>query len=230
MPREIVEMPVSREPLYEAVAVFSAVLAYPEHQDSRDRFAAAWCRATIRARAKKDEAYASELQPIRPGYFLMSDNAAKAAMQDAARRLAERKTAVIATHPLFEAAERGREIETIRAFAMALSNNAEGGAAMAMYLVRNHKNDDSKAYAKNLVTRVINPSRPVIHAAMAYWRIVLEARGMGVATDEEAERRILHDRDVFQYVIRLAEDYRQIAVSIPELRITEDDLIAFHAA
>lgn len=49
MAREIVEIPISREPLYEAVAVFLAVLAYPEpDQDRRARFAVAWQRERMR--------------------------------------------------------------------------------------------------------------------------------------------------------------------------------------
>jgi hypothetical protein len=132
MPREVVEIPISREPLYEAVAVFLAVLAYPDQdqEKSRAHFAAAWEREHLKARAEEDEGFAVGLLPIRPALFLMSDAAVADEMAEGAKRLADRKEAAVDAHKLFEASETGRAIETIRAFDEKVKNNAEGRALM----------------------------------------------------------------------------------------------------
>ena len=44
MAHEIVEIPITRGPLYEAVAVFMGTLAYPDYKAGRERLRKAWCR------------------------------------------------------------------------------------------------------------------------------------------------------------------------------------------
>lgn len=185
MARETIFVPVSREPLFEAVAVFLAVLAYPDDGDRRARFAMAWQREHLRVRAEKDEAFAAQPQPIRPALFLMTDEAIATAMRKGAKALAERKEAVIATHSLFEAKETGRASETLRAFGAELKNDAEGRALMTRCWQDGgnwgaSENLNIKNLSGNLTTRVLNPSRPVLHAAMAYWRVVRGRASCGV--------------------------------------------------
>jgi hypothetical protein len=171
--RETIVIPVSREPLYEAVAVFLAVLAYPEpNQESRrSRFAAAWKREHLRVRAAEDDAFAAEPQPIRPALFIMSDTEVETEMREGAKLLAERKEAIIYAHPLSEGAVSGREID-----------NAEGRAISTRLWKDENWDGNSKSATRNLTTRVLNPSLPVIHAAMAYWnRVLAIRRGWGRA-------------------------------------------------
>jgi hypothetical protein len=229
--RESINIPVSREPFYEAAATFLAVLAYPDpnQEKRRDRFAAAWEREHLRARADADGAFAGEPQLIRPSLFVMRDTEIDIEMREGAKRLAERKEAIIYAHPLFEAAVSGREIAHIEAFKTKTENNAEGRARLTKYWEDRTWDGDSKSAARNITTRALNPSRPVLHAAMAYWDRVLEIRRVWGASEASAERIILHDRDIFRHMLELAAGYRLIAPRIAGLRVGEDDLIEFLA-
>ena len=175
MARETVEIPVASVRLYEFVAAFLCVLAHPNDKARREQFRNAWCRQAIVNEAKWNADFAWSPQRIRPGYFLMSDVAAEEASREGAKRLAERKEAYVATWPLWEAAEARKAIQEITAFGTELKNSAEGRAIMTRcWLDENSeasKDLDGKALSGNLTTRVLKKSRPVIHAAAAYWRI-----------------------------------------------------------
>jgi hypothetical protein len=233
MPREVVGIPITCEPLYVAVAVFLAVLAYPDNGDKRASFGLALQREHLRLRADEDEAFAAQPQPIRPALFLISDSDVRKTMRKGARELAERKEAVVATHQFFDAKETGRAIEIIRAFGEEMENDPIGRAVMTRRWKDGSWNKsqdlDGGLIAKNLTTRTLNPSRPVLHVAMAYWRIVRWVRQQASPrpSEVEVEKTILHDRDVLRIVLNLAEEYRQLAPSIPELQVREDDLIEF---
>lgn len=237
MARETIEIPASDGPLHEAVAVFRATLAYPydRDRDKRDDFWTALWREQVRLRAAQDLAFASQRQMIPPGLFLMSDAEIKRAMRDGGARLAERKVAHIATDVLFKAAESGQEISCIEAFGTKTRADAVGRAILAKLWEDGRWDKDGKSAAKNLGQREIKRSLPVIHAVTAYWRTVLECRSLErrdtgkrlLPTDIEAERLILHDRNLFEHMIRRAEHYRGLAPSIPELSVSEGDLIEF---
>jgi hypothetical protein len=230
--RESISVPVSREPFYEAVAVFLAVLAYPDQnqENRRARFAAAWSREYLRARANADDAFAGEPQPIRRGLFIMSDAEVTTEMREGAKLLAERKTAIVYAHPLFEAAVSGSEIAEIGTSDTKTKNNAEGRARLTKYWQDENWDFDSKSAARNLTTRELRRSLPVIHAAMAYWDRVPEIRRVWKeASEVNVERAVQNDRILFGQVINLAEGYRLIAPQIAGLKVREDDLIEFRA-
>ena len=88
---------------------------------------------------------------------------------------------------------------------------------------------DSKVFAKNLTTRSVNPSRPVLHAAMAYWETALELRNIWGVSGERAERVIVEDRRTFQMMLTRAEAYRRLAPGIPGLGVKDECLIEFRA-
>jgi hypothetical protein len=242
MPREVICLPVSKEPLYEATAVFLAILAYPDDPTRRNQFCTAYCREHLRALAKQDTVFASAPQPIRPGLFLITDAAVEDEMRAGGGRLAERKEAYIATHMLFDAAVGERRLDDISGFEL-MPDRAENRAIMTRSWREKEQAGDVrevnlKALSGNLTTRVLNPSRPVIHVAAAYWRTVLDLRrlrsrddGEGerpvFAEESDAERAILHDRLRLRRMLSIAEAYRRLAPSIPELKVGEGDLIEF---
>jgi hypothetical protein len=92
-----IEIPVSKEPLYQALSAFLGVLAYPDDDERAMRFSNAYCRETILASAKENRDFAWAPQLIRPVYFLTEAKAAHAELRAGAKALAGRKTAVINT-------------------------------------------------------------------------------------------------------------------------------------
>jgi hypothetical protein len=80
MPREIISINISSSPCYEASASFLAVLAYPgaDQEPLRSNFWLALCRQTIIALANENfEGWAWRQQPIKPGFFIVSDDTAE---------------------------------------------------------------------------------------------------------------------------------------------------------
>jgi hypothetical protein len=232
VPRETIVIPACSGLLHEAVAVFLAVMAYPyaEDHEKRDNFCTALWREQLRIRAAKDVEFASSRLPLPPGLSLISDATIRKAMRDGARRLAERKVAYMATHVLFNAVDRGQEIPYIEAFGTKTENTAVGRAMLAKHWEDRKWDGDSASAAKNLDNREIKQSRPVIHAVTAYWQAVLLGRSMlhdgepVYASEEDVERVLLQNREAFT---SLAECYRALAPSIPELHVGEGDLIKF---
>jgi hypothetical protein len=218
MPRTTLELPLSREPLYESAATFLAVLANPECDKSTHNFRTAVCRGLIRHSVERDES-AWISQAIRPGYFLMTDQRAKQELAHGQKRLVDRKTAAIAAWPLFDQVLEGKSIDNLLAFGTTLPNNAEGRAILANAWLRT---DDTGV--KNLHSRRVKPSRPVIHLAYAFWRAVLEMRRLGFDA-EGAEALVLMDRDRFKAIVRFSEICRRIAPMIPALAVSDGDLI-----
>jgi hypothetical protein len=219
MPRITIELPLSREPLYESVATFLAVQAHPELDETTDYFRTAACRALIPRSVKRDELWIP--QAIKPGYFLMSDERLKQELQSGQKRLLDRKAAAMAIHPLFDQVFEHKDIDVLRGLGTTQPNTAEGRLIMAGAWL-----ESGDAGVKNFQSRKVKPSRPVIHLAYAFWRAVLELRRQGVQPEERAQERILTDRDMFKAVVRFSETCRLIAPTIPELGVSEGDLIA----
>jgi hypothetical protein len=81
--------------------------------------------------------------------------------------------------------------------------------------------------------RRVKPSLPVLHAALAYWeRVALmlnlreEETGEPVFSNErDAEEFIRSDRNLFGSMLRRGQEWRLVAPSIAELRVSEDALI-----
>jgi hypothetical protein len=72
MPRETIKIPVSSGPLFEAVAVFISVLAYPNDKTRRECLRKAWCREAVRSEAAWDSEFA-RTEYGRPEYMLMNE-------------------------------------------------------------------------------------------------------------------------------------------------------------
>ena len=186
---ESIDIPVSRGPLYEAVAMFLGALAYPDDDEMAARFHSAYCRETLMVSARKDSDFAWTPQPIRPVYFLMEEKAAKEALCAGAKELVDRKAAAINTWNLFDQAVSGNKQEYIRAFGTTFENSVGGRAILTNAWL---KSKDTNT--KNVDKRIINPSRRVIHAARAYWMAVLAAREYRYAGDDDEAEAIVATR------------------------------------
>ncbi len=244
MPSRLIELPLSSEPLFEVAATFLCVLAYPEDDSRADRFRTAMIREYFRSEALTDKEFASRPLPLRPLYFAMTDEFTDREWTRGRRRVLDRQKAALATFPLLERALSGRRVDTIRGFGTTAKNNVRGRAEMVMYWEHEHNVSDNERqvadqdplfFSKNLTTRVLNPSKPVIHAAFAFWRRVIEikerlriegVKDQGVAQGA-ALNCILRNDEIFARVVELAEDCRRIAPSIPQLRVRDEDLIGF---
>lgn len=154
-------------------------------------------------------------------------------MKFGAGNLAERKQAAVDRHKLFAARLTSRRIDTIRAFGVDERNNAEGRARMTRRWRDgdwgSSKDLDPVAFSRNSTMCVRNPAKPVIHAAFAYWAAVLHTWRSGASNEADAERGVLHNREVFGQMRAFAAQCREIALSIPELRAKEDNPIRFEA-
>lgn len=217
-----IEISVSPGRLYEAVAMFLGTLAYPDDEEMASRFHVAYCGETLRASAKidRDLAWAPG---ARMAYFEMDPKTAKGVLEKGAGELRDRKAAVIATWGLFDEAVSGRKPARIEALGTVFQNTVEGRAILTNAWL---KNEDTGT--KNVGTRIINPSRRVIHAARAYWTVVIAARDMGRASnDDEAEAIIATEPAVFSAVLEITERCRRVAPSIKALRVSESDLVKF---
>lgn len=182
MAHEIVEIPITRGPPYEAVAVFMGTLAYPDYKAGRERLRKAWCREAVRSEAAWNPAFARG-QYGRPQYMLMDERAARTALRAGATALGVRKAAAIATRALFDGTPIGGEIKALET---TFENTAGGRAILTNAWLSN--NDTG---TKNVGSCKVKPSRRVLHAAHGYWLMALEARRWGRAADDrEAEELI----------------------------------------
>ena len=85
MPRETISINISSNPCYEAGAAFLAALAYPaaDQEPQRSDLWLALCRQTIIALANENfEGWSWQHQPIKPGFFIVSDDTAEKTCRD----------------------------------------------------------------------------------------------------------------------------------------------------
>jgi hypothetical protein len=225
MPRESICVPISKDPLYEASMAFLAAIAHPTSEANRKSFHLALCRHTIKSMAAEDAEFAWKPQVLKPGYFLMGDDAASKALRDGWNKIAVRKAAVVSTFPLFDEALRGKPIPKLTAFGTSLENTPGNRHLMTNTWLKKK----SGASVKNVTSQIEAPTRPVIHAAQALWRSVIALRNQGVENDDVALGLILHRRKMLALVLESAEICGRMAVTIPALKVKEADLVQFVA-
>ena len=229
---ETVEIPISKGPQYEGAAIFLAALAYPSDRDRRKKFRIAYCRKWLRRRASEDCEFANSESIIRHEYFLFSDKLIEDEFNAGQDQLVQRKKAVISTWALFEEKLCGRPVRLTGFKDYNLSVNAANRHDLTLYWAQ--QNGASESNRKNITERSERPARPVIHAAYALWRTVLEiweqARREGVTTvDSAIESAILENRNLLARVIERSEFMRPIAASISELKVSAPEQIRFVA-
>lgn len=206
MARDAIRIPLSTGPIYEAVGLFFATLAYPEDTEKRQRFADVMSRELIRILAERDSAFSSTRQPIWARYLALTKSQISTEMKTGTSELKKRKIAVVATGPLFEEAFSDQDIEYIKA--SGLRNTAVNRAVMAAYWLGTKDYSD-----KNMLERNIKPSIRVLHAAYAYWETVYNIKThLKLENEQDAERFFVHDVEVFSTVILRAEFIRQKVV------------------
>src|SRR5258706_12499368 len=164
MPRETISINISSNPCYEAGAAFLAALAYPaaDQEPQRSDLWLALCRQTIIALANENfEGWSWQHQPIKPGFFIVSDDTAEKTCRDGFDLINDR---LLAGHrygaPFLKELELGRTIQ-VHGF-RGVSNMANLAAAeLGM-------NDGGK----NVLHRIFVPSKPVLHAAVAMHTVI----------------------------------------------------------
>jgi hypothetical protein len=160
MPRETVEIKVANRASYEAPAEFISYLAYPDNADDRRNFWIVLCRNYLKLAASKDDRWAWRPQPIEPGFFVThTENEARKIFNKGFKKLSDRLASAVG----------------IAHYHVSLAKEVDGLPPTVNDLIErmmgpdrlNWKNEkgDSGATAKS---KIWMPSRPVIHAAVAY--------------------------------------------------------------
>jgi hypothetical protein len=227
-PREVIYVPVSSEPLYECVARFFAVLAFPDDIKAQVEFRNAWCREAILREARADDEFAYRLQPMRAAYFIMTDEKAKRAIAKGATQLGVRKKAALWSLVPFKEAELGRKIQSFEVNGKTFINND-----MERRMLAQHRMGSKDGDTRNFGSRVVKGSRSVIHASVGYWEFVSKAvrelKGTPAesAAEQAAELVIQTDKNAFILMLERVEKWRLVAPRIAELDVRSDDLISF---
>lgn len=217
MARETISINISSVPCYEAGAAFLGAVAYPaaNHEQKRLNFWQALCRKTIIDLAHENfDEWSWKHQPIRPGFFTVSDDAATKALTAGFDLLGERMQA---GHyycvPFLKELELGRPLQ-VRGFTVGASNMANlAGADLGM-----------RDGEKNVLNRIFVPSKPVLHAAAAIqWTIqerYAEQTGIRLGT-------LLHDPELLGHVVERSEVIRGMIPRLKKHKIEESETIQF---
>jgi hypothetical protein len=217
MPREIVAINISKVPPYEAGATLLSWLAYPaaDQEPLRANFWAALCRQTIIALANENfDGWAWRHQPIKPGFFVVSDDTAEKQFRDGFKMIEDR---LLAGHrygaPFLKGLEVGRVMQ-VGGFEAAVSNMANLTAAeLGM-------NDGEK----NVLHRIFVPSKPVLHAAVAMQSVIQEhfagQPGINAGT-------LLHDIGFLGLLVERSEIIRTMIPRLKKPKIKEEETVQF---
>jgi hypothetical protein len=226
--REVIELPVSSEPLYECVARFFAVLAFPDDRNAQVEFRNAWCRKAILDEAGVDAEFAYRPQPMRAAYFMMKDEKANRALAKGATQLGLRKKAALWSLVPFKEAELGRKIPSFKVNGTTFINNDQERRMLSQNLMGSKDGD-----TRNFGRRVVRDSRSVIHACFGYWEFVSKAvkelKGTTAASvaEQAGELVIQTDKTAFIPMLKRVEECRLVAPTIAQLDVAADDLIQF---
>jgi hypothetical protein len=217
MPRETISINISSNPCYEAGAAFLAALAYPaaDQEPQRSDLWLALCRQTIIALANENfEDWAWRHQPIKPGFFIVSDDTAEKTCRDGFDLINDR---LLAGHrygaPFLMELELGRTVP-VHGLKATVSNMANLAAAeLGM--------EDGE---KNVLHRKFVPSKPVLHAAVAMQTVIQDhfagQPGINAGT-------LLHDIEFLGLVVERSEIIRMMIPRLKKPKIQENETIQF---
>jgi hypothetical protein len=175
MPRETVTIELSKVPPFEAAAMLFAVLAYPDDKVARTRFADAACNVVLRRFVAVDSSLADTPQPaIRPRHWTSDPKKADLTWKRGVKVLMdERLEAARMVSPRWAAfVERKTGIPHpgLKNFAPL---SPEVLAAISCSLDE-RRGRDTKINKRNIGTRVLKTSKPVIHLCLGMRRMIEE--------------------------------------------------------
>ena len=183
MPRETMSIPLKSLPVYEASAVLFSTIAYPNPLDEsqREKFRIALSRWAILARATIDSQWGGVAQEIKPQIFSQAEHLFLQSYERGSDLLARRvlcAATMIGPH-LFKTPLRLYGVEPT-------VGNLAGIVAYALGM--------STESQKTVESRLWAPTKPVAHAAMAWFHFMVLVRRAKAPWDQENQ---LCNHDLF---------------------------------
>jgi hypothetical protein len=214
MPRETISIPIKSLPLYEASAVFFSTIAYPNPLDEpqREKFRLALCRWAILERATIESQWGGVAQAIKPEIFSQEERLFLQSIERGSTFLAKRifcAATIIGPH-LFKTPLRLYGLEPT-------VGNLAGIVAYGLRM--------SPESQKTIESRLWAPTKPVAHAAMAWFNftaLVIRVKG---PWDQENQ---LCNHDLFLGAFFYPEMITMLVEKAEEIRLRLTGLKRFH--
>lgn len=246
----VVSIPSSTLRGYETGAILVSELVFPEHGADKQRHTIqqATCNVALR-RASKDKAWADSEQAIRPAYAFLLDREVDQAMKVILRNLRHRQIAGLTAFTLttqrllFELSRQGAkdlvspELEKIYAdlpASLATITNARNnrqpqrGASINQLADLFSHLSGVPSETTNLKSRVLGPSRPVLHLAIVLMICSVKGKELqhphillsDIAFLENLANSFVEYAEVFTTFMHLVPQYRNIPAQLTKFTFT----------
>jgi hypothetical protein len=217
--KSAISIPLSSLPPYECGAILFSYLAFPDPVADlqRSKAHAALCSLALRANAADDGTFAPHL--VKPGYLLLREGDIRAALRSVDRRMKDRLSSAIIAKPFLEQATTGRPPR----LPPEVSNLSL--STMAEYVMFHGKADHDRGDIKNFHARVLRPSLPVIHLAVALNLVFERTKPAGLMKFGIYD--LIRSPEAIRFLIETAQPLEVIFMKISRLGIGKDTLLRF---